>query len=298
MEGYNCAPPFYQKFMIMPTLSDIKPSAKVYRLPEKIETILIPTDFSDASRNAFLYALDIASRLGSELVVAHIHSAKEAENSNAEFSRTYNGYKQAAEQRSASDTFNMSAVIEEGEPAESILALGQKIGADLIVMGTQGAASHDTKPLGSIAANVIGKALCPVLAVPAEASFRPIDQLLYAMAFESSDQKVVDYLLELSEQLKSPLSCVHVSTDHSDWEDIELEEFRETYNSREDASISFHMVDNADLLHGLQDIISQMRVDVLVMNTRNRSLFERFFAPSFTRSMLLYADLPLLALHA
>ena len=178
------------------------------------------------------------------------------------------------------------------------MRLSQEIGADLIVMGTQGAASHDAKPLGSIAANVIEKALCPVMAVPAEASFRPIEQLLYAMAFASSDQKVVDYLLELSEQLKAPLSCVHVSTDHSDWEDIELEEFRETYNSREDASISFHMVDNADLLHGLQEIISQMRVDVLVMNTRNRSLFERFFAPSFTRSMLLYADLPLLALHA
>ncbi|MEM6344029.1 MAG: universal stress protein [Bacteroidota bacterium] len=282
----------------MPTLSDIKPSAKTYRLPEKIETILIPTDFSDASRNAFLYALDLASRLGSDLVVAHIHSENEAEHSEDEFKRTYKRYKQAAKLRSIPDTLNISALIEEGEPAESILTLGQKIGADLIVMGTQGAASHDNKPLGSIAASVIEKTLCPVLAVPAEASYRPIEHLLYAMAFASSDQMVIDYLLELSEQLKAPLSCVHVSTDHSDWEDIELEEFRETYNSREDASISFQMVDNPDLLNGLQDIISQMRVDVLVMNTRNRSLFERFFAPSITRSMLLYADLPLLALHA
>lgn len=290
--------PNFKNYLIMPPLSEIKPAPKVFRLPEQIETILVPTDFSAASQNAYLYALDLAARLGAEIVVAHIHPQNGDLAYETQFVRTYGGYKRAAELRFSPNSLSISSILEQGDPGKDIARLSEELSADLIVMGTQGAASHDTKPLGSIAARVIAKALCPVLAVPAEATYRPIDQLLYAMAFASSDQKIVDYLLELSEALKTQLSCVHVSTAHSDWEDIELADFRETYHSREDASVSFHMVNNADLLHGLQEVVSQMRVDVLVMNTRDRSLFERFFAPSATRSMLLYADLPLLALHA
>ena len=122
MEGYDCAPPFSQKFIIMPTLSDIKSNPKAYRLPEKIETILIPTDFSDASRNAFLYALDIGARLGSEIVVAHIHNENEVEQTKVQFDRAFEAYKQAAELRAGSESLNISSVLERGKTCRKYLA--------------------------------------------------------------------------------------------------------------------------------------------------------------------------------
>lgn len=284
----------------MATLTRSQNAAKANRLPEQIETILVPTDFSAASGNAYLYALELASSLGAEIVLAHIYDDSEnipVESHFESFARAFKGHKKAAELRFGSDEPKLRPVLEAGAPSETLLRLSDEIGANLIVMGTQGAASHDSKPLGSIAADMIANAQCPVLAIPAEASYQPIDQLVYAMAFADSDSIIVDYLLELGEQLSTKLSCVHVSTSGSDWDEIELENFREQYNSRENTAVDFQMLQGTDLLHGLQEILSQMKVDILVMNTRDRTLFERFFDPSLTRSMLLYTDLPLLALH-
>lgn len=284
----------------MPTLTHSQHAHKPYRLSDQIETILVATDFSEASSNAFRYALDLASRLQAEIVLAHIHAATEdglTKSQSESIARSLKGYERAAELSAGPAELKIRTVINAGTTSEELLRLSDGLKADLIVMGTQGAASHDSKPLGSIAAEMIAKAPCPVLAVPAEASYQPIDQMIYAMAFASSDQKIIDYLVELSEQLEAKLSCVHVSTEHSDWEDIELAEFRQTYNRGGEASVRFQMIQDKDLFHGLQEVISQMKVDLLVMNTRDRSLFERFFDPSLTKSMLMYADLPLLALH-
>ncbi|MFK7926304.1 MAG: universal stress protein [Bacteroidia bacterium] len=284
----------------MPTLTHSQHARKPYRLPEQIETILVPTDFSEASANAFRYALDLASRLQAEIVLAHIYTPAEGSPSKTQsesFARAFKGYERAAELSAGPAELKIRTVLEAGTASKDLLEISDEQKADLIVMGTQGAASHDSKPLGSIAATMIAEAPCPVLAVPAEASYQAIDQLVYAMAFASSDQKIIDYLVELSEQLETSLSCVHVSTEHSDWEDIELEEFRQAFSQGGKTLVRFQMVQDKDLFHGLQEVISQTKVDLLVMNTRDRSLFERFFDPSLTKSMLMYTDLPLLALH-
>ncbi|MEL7341535.1 MAG: universal stress protein, partial [Bacteroidota bacterium] len=163
-------------------------------------------------------------------------------------------------------------------------------------MGTQGAASHDHKVLGSVAARVIAKAHCPVLAVPAEASFQPIEQIVYGLAFSEGDKNIIDFLLDFAQPMQASISCVHISTEPNTLEEVELTEYRDLYGS-EQTPVYFQMVEADELLHALQETISQVKADVLVMNTRERDLLEQLFDPSLTRAMLMYADLPLLALH-
>jgi nucleotide-binding universal stress UspA family protein len=54
-----------------------------------------------------------------------------------------------------------------GEADDVIIALAEKIGADLIVVGTHGRTGFGKVLLGSVAERVIGKAKCAVLVVKA-----------------------------------------------------------------------------------------------------------------------------------
>jgi nucleotide-binding universal stress UspA family protein len=55
--------------------------------------------------------------------------------------------------------------VEEGHPAETILAVAQEVRADLIVMGTHGRSGARRLLMGSVAEAVSRRAACPVVTV-------------------------------------------------------------------------------------------------------------------------------------
>jgi len=61
----------------------------------------------------------------------------------------------------------------EGKASDEIIAHAAKIGADLIVMGTQGRSGVRRMLLGSVAEQVLHKARCPVLIAPAASDAEP-----------------------------------------------------------------------------------------------------------------------------
>jgi nucleotide-binding universal stress UspA family protein len=275
-------------------ITSMTPSQQPARLPETVQTILVPTDFSDSANNAFSYALDMAGSLGAHIILAHIYQPEVEsvpEDRLERYMNSIESYKKLA------GSIDVRPILEVGEPSSALVELSKSLGPDLLIMGTQGAASHDTKPLGSVAATLIAKGACPVLAIPVEAAYQPISRLLYAMPLVDSDHVVIDFLIDLAKQLKARLTCVHINTANAGWDEVKLQEFKHEYVRDRETPISFIQAKDPDVLHGLQQIISQEKVDVLVMNTRDRTLLERFFDPSLTRAMLMYADLPVLALH-
>ena len=59
-------------------------------------------------------------------------------------------------------------IVEVGDPRDTIVETAEKLGADLIVMGTQGRRGLSRVMMGSVAEDVIRQASCPVLAVRAK----------------------------------------------------------------------------------------------------------------------------------
>jgi nucleotide-binding universal stress UspA family protein len=66
-------------------------------------------------------------------------------------------------------TLSRVIIVRFGNPAREITSLAQKIGADLIVMGTHGRSIMARLFQGSIAEKVIAHSPCPVLALPPDA---------------------------------------------------------------------------------------------------------------------------------
>lgn len=143
----------------------------------RIRRILLPTDFSSASRAAFKRALELARTNRAQLIIAHVieptmpmigegyippqtYATIEAS------ARSYaeRGLDKLLKQARKAGVRATTRVLE-GAPHERIVRAARGLRADLIVMGTHGRGGLARLIVGSVASRVIALAHCPVMTV-------------------------------------------------------------------------------------------------------------------------------------
>lgn len=137
--------------------------------------IVVATDFSAASRRAFAAALDLARRDGARLVVLHVmmppspFAGDDLPGSwldlEARARRDAERRLAAAVSQAERSGIATAGTLVKGVPAEVIVRVARREGADLIVIGTHGRSGLGRLFMGSVAARVLGTATCPVLTV-------------------------------------------------------------------------------------------------------------------------------------
>jgi nucleotide-binding universal stress UspA family protein len=136
-----------------------------------IQTILIPTDFSEVSQAAVTYGCALAERLGarSQILaivespwtrdVAYVPPPPEM----VEDLRRLAELKLSRTVEELRPLPVAAVLVRVGEPFDQILRVAEEIDADLIVMGTHARGLAGRMLLGSIAQKVLHAAPCPVL---------------------------------------------------------------------------------------------------------------------------------------
>ncbi len=142
----------------------------------KINTILFATDFSEGSKNALPYAVDLAKRYEAKLFFMHViydvarttgwyvpHISVEeiyndlVKSAKIELEKTFieemRGFK------------TIEHVVMKGIPYEEITKFAETNKIDLIVLATHGRTGLDRLLFGSTAEQVVRYAPCPVLSV-------------------------------------------------------------------------------------------------------------------------------------
>lgn len=140
-----------------------------------IHRILVPTDFSAASRAALDLACDLAARLSLPLIVMHAYAvrayplpdgsvlatpeetAREVAEATPELAREV--------ERARARVGDVESVFVEGEPFDAIVRVARERAIDLIVMGSHGRRGIKHALLGSVAEKMVQRGPCPVLVV-------------------------------------------------------------------------------------------------------------------------------------
>jgi universal stress protein A len=143
------------------------------RAPILIKKVLVPTDFSPASKKALEYALRFAR--GSEITLLHILEpvmpltfegpamplpAAETESSDA--AKSLKALAASARGRGSS---SVRAACRRGIASHEIVEAAKELDVDLIVMATHGYTGWKHFAIGSTAERVVRAAPCPVLVV-------------------------------------------------------------------------------------------------------------------------------------
>jgi nucleotide-binding universal stress UspA family protein len=143
------------------------------------ERILLPTDGSTASERAAARAIDLATESGAALEVLHVLEDRPlpfGEHSDA-LRETLESEAEAfvdavVERASDAGVGTVDGTVVRGTPYETIVALAEERGCDLVVMGTHGRTEHEPYVLGSVTVRVLQHSPVEVLVVPTHETVR------------------------------------------------------------------------------------------------------------------------------
>jgi universal stress protein A len=141
----------------------------------KLKEILVPVDFSDCSKKAIQYAVPLAKRYGANLTFLYVVPFHHTRASNPGLP----GQSVTGDDLSEGAVRMLTRLVSENVPprmpvrletrrgAESaeIVRTASKLEADLIVISTHGRTGRAHSLTGSVAADVVRLAPCPVLVV-------------------------------------------------------------------------------------------------------------------------------------
>lgn len=142
--------------------------------PCVVRRILVPVDFSAATNPALRYATRFAESFGATVypvyVIESIGALKEAqiigERADMEAAKATMRAKLAElANEEIEELVPVFPDVEEGRPAEKIVALARKHRADLLIISTHGRTGLKHTLMGSVAEEVVRRAPCPVLVV-------------------------------------------------------------------------------------------------------------------------------------
>ena len=142
-----------------------------------LKTVLVPTDFSDASESALRYGKAMAEKFGASLHVVHVMEdllahAWAAEVYVSSMPQLRDEIEKESRQRLGTlltdderKTLRAETALLAGNPFLEIIRYAKAHEVDLIVMGTHGRGPIAHMLLGSVAEKVVRKSPCPVLTV-------------------------------------------------------------------------------------------------------------------------------------
>ena len=145
----------------------------------KIETILVPVDFSLHSRRAFEMATGLAQTFNAKIHPVHAYHldiSMAAPDGTLLPQSLWDSVRDTAARKleKTHQTVTAEGISAESHlcselPSTAIESTARKVGADLIVMGTRGLTGLKHVLLGSVAERTVRTAPCPVMTVKSEA---------------------------------------------------------------------------------------------------------------------------------
>lgn len=268
-----------------------------------MKKIVIPTDFSDNSRNAIDYIVELYKDQDCTFYLVNaiydtdtiIHSSvyeiyrerskNELDTLAAELKRAY---------PNANHTYKK--IVSDNMLNDEVKLLVKTEGIDLIVMGTQGATGAKEILFGSTTVNVIRIAECPVLAIPEGFSYKNPKHIVFATDFVVDFEKYqLELLKRIAERNHSELSVLHVHMGKA----MSLAQ-ENSKKALEDAMVGinliFEEVENSSVQNAVFSYNDTNAIDLLVMIKNKHSFFERLLFGSEISQIGYHTTFPFLVL--
>ncbi len=282
-----------------------------------MRTILVPTDFSNCSKEAVKYAIHFATKTGRKLLFFHstfllipTRSSSMAYMMAVKSNRSQKQKQLVTFVNKIYDELNINRnmdttkfIVKFGPSVvENTMEVINEQFIDLIIMGTHGASGLRKIFMGSNTTALIEKTYCPVLAIPSKYKYEGLNKLAYASANLSTLKKELKKIIPLAQSLNALLEIVHILSDtESKKLNKKLDKLKfanELANHYDFYNMSFELSDykDDDLKKSIDAYIKNKKPDMLIMLTHQKNLLSRIFFTSNTKEIAYQIKIPLLAL--
>lgn len=275
-----------------------------------MKKILFPTDFSEVSKNAFIYALKLAESIHAEIVTMHVYQLPQANYVNVseylheiydvtELSNFENYKDEVPILRKIAEVNNLdhiktSHVLILGNLVPEIKKITENENFDFVVMGTKGAAGLKETFFGTIATKVMNDVKALVLAIPEYCKYHPIEKILFITQYKPEDTGSFVRVLSLSKIFQAQIDCLRIASPHHEVKDDTREEWNALVENNE---VTFHSIKAEDVEGAILNFIDLHKINLLAMHVYHRNFFEKLFEISLSKKLAFHINVPILAIH-
>jgi nucleotide-binding universal stress UspA family protein len=270
-----------------------------------MNTILVPVDFSPASRNATNYAAELAKLLHTRLLLFHAYMLPTPISEVPYAMITVDNLQKENEDQLKKEAdrlhdeygVEVERLVRIGVASDEIKTLTKEKEIGLIVMGMKGAGGLD-KIIGSTTTNVSRKVKTAVLVIPHDATYIPIKHITYASDFTyKTSIQLFNPLLELARAVQARVHILNIRQSHGGDTEEELTGKRNNEIIFEGLNHEYVTIEEPSVNHGISKYLKQQSSELLAMVAHKHSFLERVFSKDHTSAMAYETHVPLLILQ-
>ncbi len=274
-----------------------------------MKRILVPCDFSEPSKQAFKFAVGLASATKSEVFILHVvetpvlHSSmlvpvEAYEKSFLKGLRTKYDKNVEKMKEQWGGKVKIHSSIEHGSVESGIQRFAQKKRIDLIVMGTHGAKGIRDLVIGSNTEKTLRHSQIPVIAIKKAPQLASIKDIILPTDFSKINKEQVVFIKDLQAILKARLQVVYVNSPENFTTNLEAERsLAEFVLGTGFKNYTLSIFNDITEEQGISNFSQRFKNKLLVMPTHGRTGLSHFFNGSVTEEVVKNTDWPVLTLH-
>ncbi len=291
---------------------------------QPIKKILVPVDYSDCSKYACRYAVNLACKLSAEIKLLHAYFAPSFDL--IELSGTVHIQQQLKDEASANlenieretaDKFmeeltkyiaacnlgkiSVSYEITAGLPEDEIIRYCNEYQPDIVLIGTHGK-DKAKNIMGSVAESMIRKLEFPIMAIPENYSFvgeKNVRNLMYVTEFDEADFVSIKKLMDIISPLNLKIHCVHLAEGEGGWDKIKMNGFKDYFkNVYDKTEVVCGWINSKNLLSEFDRQVQDKNINIISITTRQRGIIDKLFRTDLTKKLFYHINIPLLIFHS
>lgn len=265
--------------------------------------ILLPTDFSENSRNAAVYALQFFKEVPCTFYLLHVVPMPGKLSAgfigiSPEIQEKFDSLLAWLESIKTNKEHNFDIVFKANYLIEAVRQQVTDKNIDLILMGTKGSTNHKGSVIGKNTSDVMMKVKCPVLAVSEKAIFKQHKEILFPTDYKIQyNSKMLETLLNISSLSKASVKILELfnSEKEPSAEQVSNRAFlQSSFAPKTPVLQPFYISKNFDS----KLIFSENKnVDMIVMAAKNLNVCNKLLNGEHQNQIPFINNLPLLILH-
>ncbi|THU40079.1 universal stress protein [Niastella caeni] len=274
-----------------------------------MKKLLVPTDFSDTSKNAALFAAQMAADIQNvKIILIHVSDKITGGSDGSPLTEDDDDRRviltqalsQLKDELLAVAKVTIEFVTEKGSSlVETLTRYVRHQGIDIVIMGITGATRLEQILMGSNTLDMAKEGVCPVLIIPPDAKYRKIKNVVLASDFKEVDTTIPVAPLKATLDLFKPaLHIVNVDSEHY----VQLtDEFKVEKAKLElmlkDYSPEFYFIRQYDFFDAISQFVDDRNIDLIVIVPKDRSFVSGLFKTSHTKKLAYHSHIPIVAIH-
>ena len=283
-----------------------------------MKRILIPTDFSDISKNSIVYGFKLAEKLSMQVHLIHILELYKfaAGTSETELISTILPVENIKEmEASAAESFkkimdDLKPHLSPAVPFETKVISGHLVNElmvetaieDTALMIVAVASSQDliSRFTNSTISAIVEDSACPVMIIPSGFTFTNIQKVILATDFNKADLEILKQFTELFESFDPEIKVLHISakTNNDFKTELKFAGFKQMVLEKiKYPKMSFMLANNKNIVQGITESLKNENADLLLMLKEHEGFFKSLFETSKTEKITHYIKIPMISFH-